>query len=343
MQKLMRKLLLHIFIGTAFLVGSKAVAQSPQALEQIGYLLDDALFVSDQYLTPATDAAVYQASSGWVATPQKRELWDFTIGFHTNVFFVPKRDRGFDVDNSDFSFFGIENGTSATLPTALGNDDRVYLTGTIVDGNTTSEIRMRAPEGIDSETMVYPYLQGSVGLLFGTELVVKYSTRVKLKKGKYQVYGVGLKHNFSQYFPTAEAKNIYFSALAAYSREDITFNFLDTETEYGNLGLNEISGIVDTWQIQANVSKKWNKFELMSAVIGNTSHIKYEVGGPKGEIESVIPVQYIINEKLREIYKTKTNVLGEVSGRYQIGKFYVQSAIAFGKFVNANLAVQFEI
>ncbi len=339
----MHSRILTIFLFGFGFISIQAVAQSQQTLEQVGHLLDDALFVSDQYLSPAADAAIYQSSSAWVATPQKPELWDFTIGVHTNVFFVPKDDRSFTVSNSDFSFFSLENGSVATLPTALGNDDKSYLTGEIDDDGNISPVRMRAPEGIDSETIVYPYLQGSVGLVYGTELVVKYSTRVKLKKGYYQVYGAGLKHNISQYFASAESKGIYFSALAAYSHEEISFSFLDTETQYGNLGLNEITGLVDTWQFQANASKKWKNFELMSAVIANTSHIKYEVGGPKGEIESVLPVQYIINEKLREIYKTTTNVLGEVSGRYQFGKFYVQTAIAFGKFVNANLAVQYEI
>ncbi|MEY2922932.1 MAG: hypothetical protein RL108_1558, partial [Bacteroidota bacterium] len=36
------------------------------------------------------------------------------------------------------------------------------------------------------------------------------------------------------------------------------------------------------------------------------------------------------------------NGIGEISGRYQFSKFYVQSSIAFGKFVNTNLSVQYE-
>jgi hypothetical protein len=165
---------------------------------------------------------------------------------------------------------------------------------------------------------------------------------VKLKKGRYQVYGAGLKHNLSQYFPKLEAKKLYLSAFTGFSKEEISFNFLDTETPYGSLGLNEISGFVKTVQFQLNFSKQWNKFELMSALIINSSDITYEVGGPKGEIEAVLPVQYIINKKLEDLYTTKTNTLGEISGRYQIGKIYIQSAIAFGKFVNTNLSVQYE-
>jgi len=53
-------------------------------------------------------------------------------------------------------------------------------------------------------------------------------------------------------------------------------------------------------------------------------------------------LQQVLNKRLEEIYKTKTNFMGEISGRYQISKIYLQSTIAFGKFVNTNLSVQYE-
>lgn len=138
---------------------NKGQSQTAQAFEDIGHLLNDAIFFSNQYITPATDAAVYQAASGWMTSPKKRKLWDVTLGLHSNVFFVPKRDRSFGIKNSDFSFFQIEGATSATVPTALGNDSQVYLVGDL-DGE---QIRLKSPEGIDQETVFYPYLQGSVG------------------------------------------------------------------------------------------------------------------------------------------------------------------------------------
>jgi len=335
----MRKSVKITMFLIAFLCfADKAQSQTSQTFEDIGHLLNDALFFSDQYITPATDAAVYQAASGWMTSPKKRKLWDVTLGVHSNIFFVPKRDRSFEIKNSDFSFFQIEGATSATVPTAMGNDSQVYLVGDL-DGQ---EIRLKSPEGINQETIFYPYLQGSVGLWFGTEALVKYSTKTKLKKGEYQVYGFGLKHNLSQYFKKLEAKKINLAALAVYSKEDISFDFISIPTQYGSLGINRLNGLVDTWQFQVNGSKEFKNFELMGGIIANTSKFKYVVGGEKGEIENVIPLQEILNKKLEEIYKTKTNVIGEVSGRYQIKKVFLQSVIGFGKFVNTNFSVQYE-
>lgn len=328
-------------IGLLFAVlcfTTKAQAQDEQTFEDIGHLLNDALFFSDKYITPATDAAVYQAASGWITSPKKRKLWDVTLGLHSNVFFVPKRDRSFEIKNSDFTFFEIEGASSATVPTALGNDSQVYLVGDL-DGE---EIRLKSPEGINQETVFYPYLQGSVGLWYGTEAVVKYSPKTKLKKGDYQVYGFGLKHNFSQYFKSLETKKMHMSALVAYSKEDISFDFISIPTQYGSLGINQLNGLVDTWQFQLNGSKEFGNFELMGGMIVNTSKFKYVVGGERGEIEDVIPLQEILNKKLEEIYKTKTNVIGEISGRYKIHKVFFQGVIGFGKFVNTNFSVQYE-
>lgn len=333
---------LFLLFAFCLFINTSAKGQTVQMLEQIGHLLDDAIFYSDRYITPATDVAVYQASSNWVTTPKKKKLWETSLSFHTNAFFVPKSDRKFTINNSDFSFFTIENASTAIVPTALGNNTQVWLVGQLDDGQNQTQVRVKAANGINQETVIYPYLQASLGLWHGTELVAKYSTNVKLKKCHYQVYGIGLKHNFSQYFKKIEAKNIYFSGLISYSKEDITFNFLDAQTDYGNLGLNEITGLVDTWQFQINASKQWKRFELMSALISNTSDFKYEVGGPKGQIEDLIPFQSLVNKKLEEIYKTKTNWIGELSGRYQISKIYVQTSVAFGKFVNSNFSIQYE-
>lgn len=148
-------------------------------IEQIGYLLNDALLYSEKYIVPATDAAVYQSSSSWVNSPKKRKLWDVTLGLHGNVFFVPKENRSFKVKNSDFQFFEIENATSATVPTALGDDSQIFLIGDL----NGAQVRLKTPEGVDQEIITYPYLQGSIELPYGTELMLRYSTRTKLKKG----------------------------------------------------------------------------------------------------------------------------------------------------------------
>jgi len=341
----MLKKSVNIFvIWLCILSASKATSQTLQTAVDINNLLTDALWYADIFITPATDAAVYQASSAWVATPQIKKRWDLNMSLHTNLFFVPKANRKFEIKNSDFSFFEVENADAATVPTGLGNDDQVYLVGHIDDGVNLNEVRVKTPEGIDMETVVYPYLQASLGLGYGLEVEAKYSTNVRLKKGHYQVYGGGLKYNLSQHIKKMEAKQMYLSAFAGYSKEEISFEFLNSTTnQLGTLGLNEITGLVDTWQFQVNGSKKWKNFEAMAGIIGNVSNIKYKVEGESNVPSFLVPVQSYVNSRLADIYTTKTNAIGELSGRYQFGNFYAQGVFAFGKFANANISLQYEL
>lgn len=326
------------------LFGNKAVSQSFQTIMDVNNFLSDALWYAETFITPATDAAVYQASSAWVTTPQKKELWDVGVAIHTNVFFVPNGNREFNIRNSDFKFFEIEGADNVNVPTALGNDEQVYLVGNINDGQNDNEVRLKTPEGIDMATVVYPYLQASLGLWYGTEIIGKYTYKVDLKRGYYQVYGGGIKHNLSQYIKSMESKNLSLSAFAGYSNEEISFGFLNASTEqYGALGLNEITGLVDTYQFQLNGAKKWNRFEAMAALITNVSDIRYEVGGDNGTPQLFLPAKDYINDRLSEIYTTKTNLIGELSARYRFGHFFAQASFAFGKFVNTNVSVQYEL
>lgn len=325
-------------LGMLLMSNSKLMAQSPGIDPALGNLIQDAIYFTDLYVSPAADAAVYQAASSWVNTPQKADLWDFTLGVHVNTFFVPKSDRSFRLNNSDLSFFQIEGQDSALTPTALGSDQFVTLKG-VLGG---SDVTLKSPEGVDREVVVYPYLQGSLGIGFGTEAIAKFSPQITLKNVQYQVYGLGLKHSVSQYFKKMEDKNFFVSALVAYAKEDLTVNFLDVETQYGNLGFNALNSLIDTWQFQINASKKWNKFELSSGIIANTSAFQYKVKGEKGAIEEIIPLQDILNVELESIARNKFNCIGEISGRYDFNYFFVQTTFAFGKFVNSNISLQYK-
>ncbi len=319
------------------LVSNISFSQTAQELNDLGNLINDALFFSNKYITPAADAAIYQATSGWISSPKKRKLWDVTLGIHFNAFLVPNKDRQFVINNSDFTFFHIENASSATVPTALGNNDQVNLIGQI----GTSPVSLKTPEGVNEEVVLYPHFSGSVALWYGTELVVKYAPKTKLKKGDYQVYGFGFKHNFDQYFKALQAKKINLAGLVCYSNENISFDFIDPQTSIGALGINRISGLVNTWQLQFNASKEYKRFEIITGIIANVSDVKYEFTGNVPPNQA-LPTQSLFNERLKEIYKTRTNFLGEVSCRYKINKMYLQSTFAFGKFVNSNIALQYE-
>ena len=333
-----KRLLIKLIAVILFFSSQLAQSQSAQDIQKLSDLVNDAVYFTKIFVTPATDAAVYQASNGWMNTPKKAELWDLNVGLHGNVFFVPKSNRTFIVSNSDFKFFKVPGG-SATVQTALGSDDQIPLTGNIGG----QDVVVKSPEGVSAEAVQYVYLQASLGLWFGIELITKFSPVVKIGNFDYQVYGVGLKHNLDQYMPTLSKNNLRLAAMASYGREDLGVKFLDVQTQYGNLGLNQLTSVIDTYQFQVNFSKQFNKFELGTGLIFNSSNFNYKMGGEPGSIENTIPAQQILNTKLLEVGTTKSNLLAEVSGRYPYRKFFFQATVGIGKFINSNLSVQYKI
>lgn len=320
---------------------SKVSAQTTeQTLTELGNMIDDAIFFTDRYITPATDAIAYQAAAGWMSTPKKANRWDVNIGLNFNTFFVPQSQRHFLLKNADLKFFTIEGAPNGDTPTALGSDQVVNLTGTL----NNEPVTLESPEGVNRETILYPFLQGGIGVGYGTEVVGRFAPKIVLKHVDFQIYGIGVKHNLSQYVPKMEQKKWHLAAMALYSKEKVTVEFLDVETGYGNLGLNGLHSDVDSWQFQVNGSKEFRKLELSAALIGNSSAFEYEVQGKRGAIEDVIPLHDILNKELEAIYKTKFNFLGEVSGRYAFGKsLFLQGYVAFGKFLNTTVSLQYQL
>ncbi|KAB1158013.1 DUF6588 family protein [Flavobacterium luteum] len=330
------------------LISNSGYSQSfdPKVLEHIDEFFNDAVYYADQFITPANDAAVYQSSGVWVFSAKKNKRWSTTFGVHTNVFFVPNRDRTFILKDSDFTFLKIQGATSATIPTALGNGEQINIVD--IYGIINPNYPIQTPKGINENLIVYPHLSAAVSLGSGTELIAKFAPKTKIKRGEYQVYGFGLKHNISQYIKALETKNINLAMTLSNSRENISFDFIDIQTNFGTLGINKINGNVSTWQFQTNVSKSYNNFEFMLGSIVNSSDFKYKFSGYKGTIDKVITFpgsssQAFLNEKLKDIYKTKINTIFELSVAYRWNKVYFQSSIAFNKFVNSNFSIHYKV
>ena len=87
-------------------MGFSAVSQAQNAtqIEQIGYLLEDALLYSKIILfLLQMQLSIKLHRHGCIL--QRKKLWEVNAGLHFNVFKVPGADRDFTIQNSDFKFF----------------------------------------------------------------------------------------------------------------------------------------------------------------------------------------------------------------------------------------------
>jgi len=248
-------------------------------------------------------------------------------------------------------FFDFENGAStATIPTVLGNDERITFIGYLskdTDGNPTDPVTINNPSGINQELVPSAQLYGTISLWKGTELMGKFAPKIKIENIQFQLYGVGIKHNLSQYFPYFEKKKINIATALSYSKQEIFYNRSDVVFNSSilgtrTLGVSLINGNFDTWQAQLNFSKVIHKFEFMGSFIGASNSSQYRFAGEEGTIQQIIDLRKVLNEKFEKVNEIQNVFLGELSCRYQISKLYLQTTLAFGKFVNSNLSLQYE-
>jgi len=333
-------------------IGCVGMMQLQAQSTQMGDLIVDAVYYMDRYITPMTDAAVYQASSNMMNSTRALKAGHVVVGLYANFFVVPNRDRSFYLDNSQIKNLQLQGTSGAVLPSALGSDTQYTLQGQIDIGSPSSPnvlpFSLYTPQGINQETIIYPYIQAGVGLGEGFELSAKFSGHVQLTHGYYQVLGGSLKYNLGHWWPKWQKNKFDTAILVAYINEKVNYEMFKATDPTAQLllgGIDNMLADVQSMQLQWNTSKTWGKLECMAGILLNHSNFTYKINGNDNS-----PLRYygqslntLLNKQLTTISKEKWNLIGELSCRYSIWKHtFVQSTFAFGKFANWNSSIQFE-
>lgn len=304
--------------------------------------LVDMVFISNRYISPAADAAVFQSSSSWHTTARGLDLYEIDASIHINVLPVPTSQKSFRVSNSDFISLTIRDATTAAVPTALGGDTNVFY-DFVLDGDA---YELQTFEGAKQPVFYYPYIQASIGLWKETEFTFQYAPEIKIKESGYQTLGAALKHNISQYWEMEPTDNgIEVAVQVAYSLFDSKIFFDDfaikqSNPEPGDAPLaiiNSLTVDAHSWTGQLIASKRCNDFELVGSFAVLSNSFDYTMGG-----EGVFFLN-VLNEAFTALEDANTLVKGNVGVNYHFNQFYVAAALSLGRFANTNVSVHYRI
>jgi len=324
----------QLLVALCTLMSFSAFAQ----LEDVENVLNDLVFVSQRFVSPAADASVYQSTASWYSTAKGLDLFEIDASIHFNVLPIGGKQKTYDVSNSDFSNLVIRGANSAEVPTALGDDTEVFYDFTI-DGET---FEMQAFEGVKENIIIHPFLQASVGLWKETDLTVRYSPKIKFDRSDYTILGGAIKHNISQYFRTEGKEGIELAVLASYSRFDLNLGFDDFElksTDDTTPPLAVFNGLTIEAQallVQAIVSRRFEAFEIQGALGYTSSQVDYFI---KGETS---PFLDLFNQALVVLEETRNGFKGDVGANYYFGKAYISANVSVGKFINTAMAFHYK-
>lgn len=319
----MRKLVALIYLFSVV-----AVSQ----VDDINAIASDLVFLSDQYVTPAAEAAVYQSSGGWYTSAKPKKLWDLELSLQGNMLFIGSKHKEFLIDENDLQNIRIQgDAATAYTPTALGGDDYVVLEGNIGE----DEFEFDSPEGLNEPNVKHAQLQAALGLWKGTTLLARYSPKIKINKTYYQIFGFGVQHNLTQWFVKDSLSTFQVAALGTYSFYSVSDTFTEVRIPIGRLNSVVVDG--ESFMFNLVASKEIKQFTFSTAVGLTRSSFTYTMGG-EGEL-----LLDVLNQALETLAESKTLFKADVGVDYRLGWFSVNSMLTFGKYTNLVLGLNFNL
>ncbi len=203
-----------------------------QSIEDLYMARDDAQTYLQHYLSPVMRGLLYDINNGWYHTAKTHKLFGFEVDFTVTAGIVPKYDKMFLFNSSEYNYLSLSSGSSSNLPTIAGDQ-----TSTVMDLNYNgSTAQLDAMDGLGYLWPVEipypisfpaPMVQTGVGLPLGTDLTIRFLPNMENNGVKFGMLGLGLKHSLSQYFGKGEEEDSKFpvniSALGAFTRTKVTY------------------------------------------------------------------------------------------------------------------------
>jgi len=298
-------------------------------------LIEDMLLIADNFAAPAAEAAAIQSSAGWFSSAADLGKWKVELSLHGNALFVPGSKQTKLASNADFNILNFQGGSNALLPTVFGGDSDAVFEGKYLG----QDFEFDAIDGLNKKVIIHPFPQVTVGLPYGTEVALRYVPRVTIDDVGVSTYGIGLKHNFAQYFKYSRPDDFQIAAVFTYSNINMDYEYapIKISASVGNvLELNSIDVDADLWLLQALASKLYGNFEVFGAMGVTSSNFDYSMGG--GGV--LLPR---LNDELGTLGGDDVKFKADLGFNYYIGNFKISSAFTAGSFFNANLGLHYKI
>ncbi len=338
----MKNLTYILFVVIPFMTISVSAQEGDSDLD---LFVNDMLFLADGFASPASESAAYQATAGWFTSARALEKWKVDVSLHGNAIFVPSSRKEFTLNNNDFRILQIVGDDRALVPTAFGAETDIQFEGRqniIIEESDNLPIPagtefpispFDAIDGIDKGALIYPFAQVSVGLPYGTEIAVRALPSMEIDGSEFSTYGVGIKHNFNQYFRFDDEENLQVAAVLSYNIFDVSYEFDPISIEQV-VQLNLIDVFANVWMAEVLASKRYENFEVFGALGVAQSDFEYEFGGNGIALSR-------LNSELTRLNDKEAQFKGDIGFNLYFERFKISTMATAGKFVNLNLGLHF--
>ena len=305
------------------------LTQISKAQGDVDLLIDDMLLIADNFAAPGAEGATLQSTAGWFSSASTLEKWQVEVSVHGNALFVPSSKQNKSIGSNEFNNLSISGASNALLPTVYGGDTDVVYEGSIFG----QDISFDALDGLDKKVVLHGFPQVTVGLPYRTEIAVRYVPEVYIDDVGISTYGVGLKHNLSQYIQRRfDPDNFQFAIMGNYSNFKANYKFLPIDIQIANL--NRIDVDANMWNLQVIGSKLYENFEVMGGLGYTNSNFDYAFGGTGASLST-------LNAQLGALGNNEGKFKGTLGFNFYANQFKVSTMFSASGIFNANVGVHY--
>lgn len=272
---------------------------------------EDASILAEGYTAPIGKTLTYALNSGWATSAKTHKKLGFGLTIGGAAPFVPGVDQVFTP--TGLTSLSVPSGS---LPTVFGGGGDQTLNFTLVSddipglGEQQYNGEFTFPGGFKDElplgTVLAPIVQASVGVVFDTDLLVRFIPTMEMHGSTFSLTGFGLKHNIMQYFGPLDKLPMNVSVLAAISKASFEYDLSDSDFG-GNSTNRKMTFEADTFTIQALASID---LPIISAFAG----LGYNAGDSQFNVSGDYSIDYGITGIAPRILKDPISIASDASG-----------------------------
>ena len=223
----MKKLLLFVCISV--FGASTAHAQLLDGLETVLLAKEDAQKLIQGYTNPLAKSFIYGLNTGWAHSAKTHKQLGFDLSIGVGASLVSDADLSFNPTGLRYAEV-----PSNGLPTVFSRSNSVPLDVLIPANSETDELRatLDFPGGVGDDLPIsgvpVPTAQLSIGAVANTDVIVRFVPESNLEGASVSLWGLGLKHDLTQYLGPIDKLPFNLSILAAQTTVSSRYNIEQT-------------------------------------------------------------------------------------------------------------------
>lgn len=195
----------------------------------------DAGKLAQAYLEPYVFALGDGLSNGWYNSAETHRIFGFDFSITLSAIQIPEKSKTFDIAKLELANTSVSSGGNIA-PTIAGAD----VSGpkmVVKDNQGNSFVSFNMPKGLEQDIVPVPMAQFTFGLLPNTDVIGRYVPEMNYTNEgdemKFGFWGVGVKHNFLEWFPLLKELPFDAALFASYSEVNAQSQLSFTPDDYG--------------------------------------------------------------------------------------------------------------